>query len=74
MFPELYAIGTITDASWCQAQLPLHLGGWDFGSSPKHHANAVFIASYSLPGCCNNEDAHLNRAIDMFNEHAMHIL
>ena len=33
-----------------------------------HHASAAFIASYSSLGWCNNEDAHLNRAIDMFNE------
>ena len=61
MFPELYAI-PITDASSTFRWLGLR--------SLSHHASAVFIASYSLPGCCNNEDAHLNRAIDMFNEHA----
>ena len=38
--------------------------------SLSHHASAAFIASYSSSGWCNNEDAHLNRAIDtcMFNE------
>ena len=55
---------TITDASWCQAQLPLLLGGLGL-CSVSHHASAAFIAS---SGWCNNENAHLNRAIDMFNE------
>ena len=32
VFPEMYIIA-ITDASWCQVQLPLHLGG--LGSIPK---------------------------------------
>ena len=58
---------TITDASWCQAQLPLHF--WGLGLCPlSHHANAAFIVSYSSSGWLNNEDAHLNHAIDMFNE------
>ena len=55
---------TITDASW---QLPLHLGGLGL-QFLSHHASAAFIASYSSSRCCNNQDAHLNRAIDMFNE------
>ena len=33
-----------------------------------HHVSATLIASYSSSGCYNNEDAHLNRAIDMFNK------
>ena len=53
----------ITDASWCQAQLPLHLGVWDFSPSP-----IMPVQHYSSSGWLNNEDAHLNRAIDMFNE------
>ena len=55
---------TIPDASRCQVQLPLHLGGLGLPCL-SHHASA---ASYSSSGCCNNEDAHLNGAIDMFNE------
>ena len=58
---------TITDVSWCQAQLPLHFRALGLRSL-SHHASEAFIASYSSSGWFNNEDAHLNYAIDMFNE------
>ena len=62
---------TITDASWCQAHLPLHFGCLGLRSL-SHHASAAFIASYSSSGWFNKVDAHLNRAIDICSISKLH--